>query len=518
MGQRPTHRLQRLAGGGPQVGLQSERPGGQDEAQQVLRPLGVAAEPEQVAEHARHHRRGRGGGGGPFRGLPGHHHPGPDHRLGAHHPDVLGQPAVRRGDERPGPGAVLVGDAGQTAEHRGVGAAAAHDERAQHHVPRDQPVGHRGGGRGQRQHLLPDEAVRRRPDPGDQPLPLLDVQRRAEHAAAGVAADRPDDELVEVGQHVRQRGRVAAPPGVDRRQPQRLPEQPLAEPRQEGQQARVLEDPRAEGVHHAHRALPDALEQTRRAQPGAGPQLQRVGPGRVDAPQDDVDLFPLAQPAEPDAALPHRQVAALEQGEAEQGGDEGLVERGLGVRARAEHHDPRVLHRGRGRLDESRPHGLEERGQPVQVRRVVELRHHPGDDTAVLHGEPRAGRGLGAVRHDLPAAARVAAEVDGDQEQPLGGQRPGAHDGTQVLGVVEHDRGRQVARREQPARAVEVGQHGVQQLGPLHDPGLEPRPVPVVEHERHGVQAPGTGLGQLGRRRGRRGPSTTETLDAGLGV
>ena len=182
-------------------------------------------------------------------------------------------------------------------------------------------------------------------------------------------------------------------------------------------QRRVLHDAGADGVDHADGALPDALDQTGHAQPGAGPQLQRIGPDRVDPAEDDVDLLQLAQHPHPDPAVADGEVAPLDQREAEQGGEEGLVEGGLGQGARAEHDDPGVLHPGRRGVDQRGPHRLEERGQPVQVRGVVDLRHHPGDDPAVLHRVAGAGRRLGPVRHHLPLAVGVPAEVDRDHEQ-----------------------------------------------------------------------------------------------------
>ena len=92
--------------------------------------------------------------------------------------------------------------------------------------------------------------------------------------------DRPDDQGVDVGEHVIKRCRIAAPPGVHRRQPQRFTEQPLAELGQEGQQRRILQDPRADVVDHADRPLADAFEEAGHAESGTGAQLQRVGPSR----------------------------------------------------------------------------------------------------------------------------------------------------------------------------------------------------------------------------------------------
>ena len=298
---------------------------------------------------------------------------------------------------------------------------------------------------------------------------------------------------------------VAAPPGVHRRQPQRLTQQALAQLRQERQQRRVLQHPGADGVDHADRALPDALQQPGHPQPRSWAQLERVHPGRVDPAQDHVDLLQLAQRAHPHPAVADGQVAALQQREAEQGGHEGLVEGGLGVRAWAEYHDPRVLHGARRRVDQGQPHRGEERGQPVEVGGVVDLGQHPGHHPTVLHRESGPRRGLGAVGDHLPLAGRVPAEVGGGHDQAPPRHRLDTDHGAQVLVVVKHRRRRENLTSQQPARSVEVSQDRVQQLGPLHHAGLQAGPLPVVQDQRQGVQPPGLGLAEGHRRRvGRR--------------
>ena len=117
-----------------------------------------------------------------------------------------------------------------------------------------------------------------------------------------------------------------------------------------------------------------------------------------------------------------------------------------------------------------------------------------------------------------PAASRPRSVAG--HEQPLVDHALGPDDGAQVLLVVEHDRGRQLAAGQQPAGAVQVGEDGVEQLGALDHAGLERGPLAVVQHQRQRVEPPRPGL--LERRRGRRGSalggSTIERADAGLGV
>ena len=67
------------------------------------------------------------------------------------------------------------------------------------------------------------------------------------------------------------------------------------------------------------------------------------------------------------------------------------------VGARAQHHHPRVLDGSRRRVDQRDPHGLEERGQPVQVSLLVDpgstRRRHGGSASRIRRRRaPACGR------------------------------------------------------------------------------------------------------------------------------
>ena len=239
--------------------------------------------------------------------------------------------------------------------------------------------------------------MRRSLDPVCQLLALSGAQRGPTHAAAVTPADGPYHEGVQVLQRVAQRGLVAAPPSVNRRQPQRLAEQSFTQLWQEREQSGILEHPGSEVVQHADSALADTFHESGDPKPRVRTQLERVHPGRVDAPQDHVDLLEFAKNSHPYPAVTNRQIAALEQREAEQGGNEGLVEGGFRVRPRAQHHDARVLDRAGRRINEGEAHRLEERGQPMQVGLMIDIRNDPRNDTAILHGESGTGRRLSAI-------------------------------------------------------------------------------------------------------------------------
>src|SRR5215207_4606305 len=124
-------------------------------------------------------------------------------------------------------------------------------------------------------------------------------------------------------------GWIAAPPGVHRRQPERLAQQPFTQLRQEGQEPRILQDSRTDVVHYADRALPYTLNEAGDAQPRPWPQFQRVAPVGIHPAQDHIDLLQPAEHSHPDPAVPYRQVTALKQWKAQQGGDKRLIERSL---------------------------------------------------------------------------------------------------------------------------------------------------------------------------------------------
>ena len=184
MGQRPQQLGQRPARGDVGVGLDRDRTGGEDQPEQILGPLGVPTEPEEVVEYARHHGRRRAVEQRRHRvafdpGPARRRRPDRGRRVLADHPDVLRHPGAGCGDEHPAALVGVVADPGQAAQHRRVRAPLPHRERAQHDVPLDQPLLLRRRSDGQVQHLLTDEAVRGRRDLGPQPNPLLGVNADA---------------------------------------------------------------------------------------------------------------------------------------------------------------------------------------------------------------------------------------------------------------------------------------------------------------------------------------------------
>ena len=149
------------------------------------------------------------------------------------------------------------------------------------------------------------------------------------------ALDRLDDEALGPAPGVVERGRLAEPPGRDRRQLQRLAEQLAAELRQEAEQRARLEHARAERIGEQHVAAPRAVGEAGDAERGVGAQLERIAVVVVLAAHDRVHALQAVDRLQPDAVVAHREVAALDQREAEVAREQRVLEVGLVVRARA---------------------------------------------------------------------------------------------------------------------------------------------------------------------------------------
>lgn len=118
---------------------------------------------------------------------------------------------------------------------------------------------------------------------------------------------------------------------------------------------------------------------------------------------------------------------------------------------------------------------------------------HPGHQTPVRHGISHARRRLGAVGQNRPAAAGRTHQIGGHDGQLMIASERQTVDRRQEPAVPQHQFAGYHARMQQRARAVEVGQHGVQQLGTLPQPGLQAGPFGARHDERQHVDRPGIG-------------------------
>ena len=151
-------------------------------------------------------------------------------------------------------------------------------------------------------------------------------------------------------QHLLHGAALAAPPALDGRQLEHLPQHRLGQRRHKAQQRAGLQKARARRVGHQHIACAHRLQQARHSQSGIGAQLQRVQPGVVHALEQPVHPLQALQGFEVELLLAHQQVAALHQRQAQVARQVGVFKIGFVVRARREQGDVRVRTGGRALL------------------------------------------------------------------------------------------------------------------------------------------------------------------------
>ena len=127
------------------------------------------------------------------------------------------------------------------------------------------------------------------------------------------AKGRLDDQFVKMFQDMAQSFRLAAPPGGEGGQFEFLAQDVPAQPRQEGQESRALQQAAAQRVGRGDVARAQHFEQARHAQHRVVAQFQRVAPVVVHAPQNHVHRFQPGEGLEQQAVIAHRQVLAFHQ-------------------------------------------------------------------------------------------------------------------------------------------------------------------------------------------------------------
>ena len=348
--------------------------------------------------------------------------------------------------------------------------------------------------------LLRHVALRPRGDALAQRGALLGGQVGAEHRRlADRTLERLDDQLVEAAPRVVERGRLAQPPGRDRRQSQRLAEQLLAELGQVAQQGAGLEHTGTQRIRQQHGAATRAVGQARDTERRIGAQFQRIAVVVVLTAQHRVDALQAFDGLHPDTAVAHRQIAALDQREAQVAGQQRMLEIRLVVGARRQQHDQRtgalrctIDHVLRRPAQQRLAQRIEERRQVLHMQFAEHLREDARDDQPVLQRVAGSRRRLGAIGDDPPVAVGRARQIGRVVEQVHAARRVDALHLMQVAAVAEDDRRRDRAGSQQVLRAVDVAQHAVQQVGALRDAGGDLFPFGGREQQRQGVDLPGT--------------------------
>ena len=232
-----------------------------------------------------------------------------------------------------------------------------------------------------------------------------------ESLAAG-AIHRFDDEFVEPIEHLRQRFRVFESPGVDVRDDRILAKVVPDEVGQVGVDELVIGNPIADRIGDGHIAEACREQQARAAEHRIRAKLQRIEKLVVDPTVNHIDTPWTGCGAHPYPSAGAEQVAAFDQLDTHQAGEQGVFEVGRVVDAGGEHNDGGVIRP----LRCARAQSLQELVRIVANRTHPHahekfrkgLRHHSAVGDHVAH----AARHAHVVFEHAPRALLIADEVD----------------------------------------------------------------------------------------------------------
>ena len=169
------------------------------------------------------------------------------------------------------------------------------------------------------------------------------AQNRIEVAVVqGARISRLDRTLAQAGQCRVHRHALAAPPGGQGWQRQRLPQQMLRERRQKTHQRGRLQKAGSWRVGHQHVARADHLHQASYAQRGVGAKLQRVQIFIINPLQQHMHRFQPFERLQVQMLAAHDQVGTLHQAQAQVARKVGVLKIGFVVGARGQQRDMRI--------------------------------------------------------------------------------------------------------------------------------------------------------------------------------
>ena len=259
---------------------------------------------------------------------------------------------------------------------------------------------------------------------------------------------------------------------------------------QEAQQRARFQRRRARCVGQQQVARAQHLQQAGHAQAGVRAQLQRVQPLVVHALDQRVHRLQALECLEVEALVAHRQVVALDQGQAQVARQVGVLEVGFVVGAGREQGDARVLTLGRQRLDAVHQRPVAG-SQALHLHAGKGLGELPCDGDAVFQQVAQTRGRLGALADHPPATIGTVREVEGGDVQPGVARRRHTLHGAQVAGMALGQRRGQQGAAQQLLRAIEVGHHAVEQARALQHAGLDLCPFPRVHDHGEQVERPG---------------------------
>ena len=311
--------------------------------------------------------------------------------------------------------------------------------------------------------------------------------------AVGVIGDvagkrRSDHHRIQLLQDFAAAAGIAEPPCREVGNRQVLPEHRRRQRRQEAEHRARFDHAGAERIGDRHRAVAHRLHQAGHAQPRPRAQFERVGEIGVEPAQQHFGALEAGHRADEDAVLADGEVLAFDQKKAEIAREIGVLEIGFVQRSRRQHADAGVVLAVERR--QLRLKGLEERRQPLDAQRAIDVRHRARERDAVLQGVAGAGGRLGAIAEHPPSPFRRTADVDGVETQIRAARRRGADHRTQEFRIACDHRRRQPSVADEFGRTVDVLEDRFEQLGALNDPGLERLPFLGVDQQRNVAQQP----------------------------
>ena len=153
-----------------------------------------------------------------------------------------------------------------------------------------------------------------------------------------------------------------------------------------------------------------------------------------------------------------------------------MLEIGFVERARRQHHGQRHI----GRLtvgQQARAQTGKKTADGAHAQIFGHLRINARHDLTIFEGITRTRRCLRAITQHPPAAVGTARQIDRIKMQPGAITRTRATARPQVIWMTEHQLRRDAAVGDQLLRAIQIGQHRVEQTGALQHTGFDLPPL-----------------------------------------
>ncbi len=214
---------------------------------------------------------------------------------------------------------------------------------------------------------------------------------------------------------------LAAPPGGDVRQAQRLAEQDLAEARQEGGEGGCLEQPGAWRIGDHDIAGNGRVDQPGHADRRMRIECQWIKIARIEAMPQRIHPLQPGDGADIDAIVEHREIGAFDHQEAKIAREMGLLGIAGGEPAGGEQRHARLGAAAGG--GDAVAEGGEERRVALDIEPALQPAQRPRHRQPILQRIAGTGRGAKMVRQHAPMTIRAAAHIEGDEMEMVFARR-----------------------------------------------------------------------------------------------